>query len=388
MSNETNRRILLMQGNEACGEGAIAAGANFFAGYPITPATEIAEVMSARMPAIGGKFLQMEDELACMGAVVGASLCGAKAMTASSGPGFTLLQENIGYAVMAEVPCVIACVQRGGPSTGLATLPGQADVMQARWGTHGDHPIIALSPSSVQEMFYMTVDCFNLAEKYRTPVILLTDAIIGHLREKVELPDYDTVQRVDRAKPECAPDSYLPYAPQENGVPLMANMGDGYRHYITGCVHNEQGLPMLQHPDIASKLINRLHEKIENNLEDILRWEAVDTEDADVVVVAYGCTARSARQAVQEGRKQGIKVGYFRPITVWPFPEKPFLEAVKNAKSIVVPEMNRGQYVGEVMKVLYHGEQQKKVIPVNEMGSIMIHPDRIADAIREGARND
>lgn len=388
MSNETNRRILLMQGNEACAEGAIAAGANFFAGYPITPATEIAEVMSARMPAIGGKFLQMEDELACMGAVVGASLCGAKAMTASSGPGFTLLQENIGYAVMAEVPCVIACVQRGGPSTGLATLPGQADVMQARWGTHGDHPIIALSPSSVQEMFYMTVDCFNLAEKYRTPVILLTDAIIGHLREKVELPDYDTVQRVDRAKPECAPDSYLPYAPQENGVPLMANMGDGYRHYITGCVHNEQGLPMLQHPDIASKLINRLHEKIENNLEDILRWEAVDTEDADVVVVAYGCTARSARQAVQEGRKQGIKVGYFRPITVWPFPEKPFLEAVKNAKSIVVPEMNRGQYVGEVMKVLYHGEQQKKVIPVNEMGSIMIHPDRIADAIREGARND
>lgn len=388
MSNETNRRILLMQGNEACAEGAIAAGANFFAGYPITPATEIAEVMSARMPAIGGKFLQMEDELACMGAVVGASLCGAKAMTASSGPGFTLLQENIGYAVMAEVPCVIACVQRGGPSTGLATLPGQADVMQARWGTHGDHPIIALSPSSVQEMFYMTVDCFNLAEKYRTPVILLTDAIIGHLREKVELPEYDTVQRVDRAKPECAPDSYLPYAPQENGVPLMANMGDGYRHYITGCVHNEQGLPMLQHPDIASKLINRLHEKIENNLEDILRWEAVDTEDADVVVVAYGCTARSARQAVQEGRKQGIKVGYFRPITVWPFPEKPFLEAVKNAKSIVVPEMNRGQYVGEVMKVLYHGEQQKKVIPVNEMGSIMIHPDRIADAIREGARND
>ena len=388
MSNETNRRILLMQGNEACAEGAIAAGANFFAGYPITPATEIAEVMSARMPAIGGKFLQMEDELACMGAVVGASLCGAKAMTASSGPGFTLLQENIGYAVMAEVPCVIACVQRGGPSTGLATLPGQADVMQARWGTHGDHPIIALSPSSVQEMFYMTVDCFNLAEKYRTPVILLTDAIIGHLREKVELPDYDTVQRVDRAKPECAPDSYLPYAPQENGVPLMANMGDGYRHYITGCVHNEQGLPMLQHPDIATKLINRLHEKIENNLEDILRWEAVDTEDADVVVVAYGCTARSARQAVQEGRKQGIKVGYFRPITVWPFPEKPFLEAVKNAKSIVVPEMNRGQYVGEVMKVLYHGEQQKKVIPVNEMGSIMIHPDRIADAIREGARND
>ena len=388
MLSQTKKRILLMQGNEACAEGAIAAGANFFAGYPITPPTEIAEVMSVRMPMIGGKFLQMEDELACMGAVVGASLCGAKAMTASSGPGFTLLQENIGYAVMAEVPCVIACVQRGGPSTGLATLPGQADIMQARWGTHGDHPAIALAPASVQEMFYMTVDCFNLAEKYRMPVMLLSDAVIGHLREKVELPEYDTIHRVNRTKPMCNPNEYLPYQAEENGVPAMAAMGDGYRHYITGCVHNEQGLPMLQHPSIAADLIDRLHKKIEQNLDDILQWQAEDTEDAEVVVVAYGCTARSARQAVQEARKRGIKAGFFRPITVWPFPKKPFLNAVKNAKAIVVPEMNRGQYVGEVMRVLYSEQQGKKVIPVNEMGSIMIHPDRILEAIREGIEDD
>lgn len=384
MENREKKRVLLMQGNEACAEGAIAAGANFFAGYPITPATEIAEVMSVRLPAIGGKFLQMEDELACMGAVVGASLCGTKAMTASSGPGFTLLQENMGYAAMAEVPCVIACVQRGGPSTGLATLPGQADVMQARWGTHGDHPAIALSPSTVEEMFYLTVECFNLAEKYRTPVILLTDAVIGHLREKVELPDYSAVTRVERAKPVCAPEEYLPYLPESSGVPLMANMGDGYRHYITGCVHNEQGLPMLQHPDIASALINRLHEKIERNSGDIQRYEAVGIEDADTVVVAYGCTARSARQAVQTARERGLKVGLFRPITVWPFPEEPFLKAVEHAETIVVPEMNRGQYIGEVMRVLYKGGQIKRMVPVNECGSIMIHPDRIVDAIMEG----
>lgn len=384
MGNCEKKRILLMQGNEACAEGAIAAGADFFAGYPITPATEIAEAMSARLPAIGGKFLQMEDELACMGAVVGASLCGARAMTASSGPGFTLLQENLGYAAMAEVPCVIACVQRGGPSTGLATLPGQADVMQARWGTHGDHPAIALSPSTVEEMFYLTAECFRLAETYRMPVILLTDAVIGHLREKVELPDYDTVARTERAKPVCAPEDYLPYAPQSNGVPLMANMGDGYRHYITGCVHNEQGLPMLQHPDIAAALINRLHTKIERNAEDIQRYEAVDTEDADTVVVAYGCTARSARQAVQLARERGLKAGLFRPITVWPFPEEPFLKAVEHAKTIVVPEMNRGQYIGEVMRVLYKSGQIRQVTPVNECGSIMIHPDRIVNAIMEG----
>ena len=377
------KRVMLMQGNEACAEGAIAAGANFFAGYPITPATEIAEAMSYRLPMTGGTFIQMEDELACMGAVVGASLTGAKAMTASSGPGFTLLQENIGYAAMAEVPCVIASVQRGGPSTGLATLPSQADVMQSRWGTHGDHPIIALSPATVEETFYLTIDCFNLAEKYRMPVILLTDAIVGHLREKVELPDYDSVPRVSRAKPTCAPEKYLPYAPESNGVPLMANMGEGYRHYITGCVHNEVGLPMLQHPDVASYLINRLHEKIEKNRADIERYETAYLEDADVVVLAYGCSARSAKQAVEEARAKGAKVGLFRPVTVWPFPEKPFLEAVERARTIIVPEMNRGQYVNEAMRVLYQGGMLKKIVKINELGSVMIHPDRIVQAIME-----
>ncbi len=378
-----NKRVLLLQGNEACAEGAIAAGANFFAGYPITPATEIAETMAYRMPMTGGKFIQMEDELACMGAVIGASMTGAKALTASSGPGYTLLQENMGYAVMAEVPCVVVCVQRGGPSTGLATLPGQADVMQARWGTHGDHPVVALSPSTVEEMFYMTVDCFALAEKYRMPVLLLTDAIVGHLREKVELPAYDTVTKVNRAKPSCAPELYKPYAPEENGVPLMANMGDGYRHYITGCVHDEAGLPKLQHPAIAAALIERLHAKIENNREDIERYEQVFTEDAEILVLAYGCTARSAKQAVCEARNKGVKAGFFRPISVWPFPEKPFVKAAKHAKTIIVPEMNRGQYVGEVMRVLYEAGLQAKVVKINELGSVMIHPDRIVDAIME-----
>lgn len=377
-------RVLLMQGNEACAEGAIAAGANFFAGYPITPATEIAEAMSVRLPMTGGRFIQMEDELACMGAVIGASLTGAKAMTASSGPGFTLLQENIGYAAMAEVPCVIACVQRGGPSTGLATLPGQADVMQSRWGTHGDHPAIVLAPSTVEEMFYLTIECFNLAEKYRMPVILLSDAIVGHLREKVNLPDYSTVHRENRAKPHCSPDQYMPYLPEDNGVPLMANMGDGYRHYITGCVHNLKGLPALQDPEVASNLIARLHDKIERNRSDIERTESAYTEDADVLVMAYGCSARSAKQAVWDARQNGIKSGYFRPINVWPFPEKPFLRAAEHAHTIIIPEMNMGQYADVAMGVLYKaGMSGKKIIKINELGSIMIHPDRIVDAIME-----
>ena len=380
---EEGKHVLLMQGNEACAEGAIAAGANFFAGYPITPATEIAEVMSYRLPMTGGNFIQMEDELGCMGAVIGASLTGAKAMTASSGPGFTLLQENMGYAAMSEVPCVIACVQRGGPSTGLATLPGQADVMQARWGTHGDHPVIALSPSTVEEMFYLTIDCFNLAEKYRMPVTLLTDAIVGHLREKVELPDYKTVHKISRAKPTCAPEKYLPYAPEQNGVPLMADMGDGYRHYITGCVHDETGLPKLQNPDVASTLITRLHEKIEKNRADIERYELNCTEDAEIIVLAYGCSARSAKQAVWEARRRGVKAGLFRPISVWPFPEKPFMQAARNAHTIIVPEMNRGQYADEVMRVMYQAGMRAKVLKINELGSVMIHPDRIVQAIME-----
>ena len=372
-----------MQGNEACVEGAIAAGANFYAGYPITPATEIAEGMANRLPMVGGNFIQMEDELACMGAVVGASLAGAKAMTASSGPGFTLLQENIGYAAMAEVPCVIVDVQRGGPSTGLATLPAQADVMQSRWGTHGDHPAIVLSPATVEEMFYLTVDCFNLAEKYRMPVILLSDAIVGHLREKIQLPDYDTVPRASRKKPSCAPEEYLPYAPEEDGVPLMADIGDGYRHYITGCVHNLKGLPALQDPKVASELIQRLHNKIEWNRKDIERFEVADTEDAEILVLAYGCTARSARQAVYKARESGIKAGYFRPVTIWPFPEDAFLKAAEKAHTVIVPEMNLGQYAESVMSTLFKGGKMKRVVKISESGSVMIHPDRIISAIME-----
>jgi len=376
-----------MQGNEACAEGAIAAGANFFAGYPITPATEISEILSRRMPEVGGIFVQLEDELACMAAVVGASLVGAKAMTATSGPGFTLIQENLGYAAMVEAPCVVVSVQRGGPSTGLPTLPSQADVMMARWGTHGDHPIIVLSPSSVREMFDLTVDCFNYAEKYRVPAILLTDALLAHLREDVILPNAEEVTRFDRKRPTVTPEEYQPYAPDENGVPPMACFGEGYRYYITGVVHDERGSPTLQNSTVASRLLKRLHDKIERNRADIIRYQAEMTDDAEILVLAYGCLARSARQAVIDARKEGLKVGLFRPITIWPFPDDEFLQAVGAAHTVIVPEMNIGQYAGEVARALCDGGKCSRVSRLTELGSIAIHPEAILQRIREVAKN-
>lgn len=376
-----------MQGNEACAAGAIAAGANFFAGYPITPATEIAEIMAQKLPAAGGKFVQMEDELACMAAVVGASLTGAKSMTATSGPGFTLIQENLGYAAMVEAPCVVACVQRGGPSTGLPTLPSQADVMMSRWGNHGDHPAIVLSPASVRETFDLTVESFNLAEKYRVPVILLTDAAVGHMRERTVLPSYDEVVRVDRKKPAVLSEPFLPYQPDADGVPPMANFGEGQRFYVTGCVHNEKGSPVLMDPQVASRLLKRLHDKLENNRKDIVKCENVQTDDAEVVVLAYGCVARSARGAVNAARKEGIKAGLFRPLTLWPSPRAELLAAVEKAHTVIVPEMNTGQYAAEVSRILHDGEARTKVVSIPELGSVLIHPNRILDEIKEVARN-
>ena len=382
----TQRKVRLLQGNEACAEGAIAAGVEFFAGYPITPATEIAEVLSRRLPENGGKFVQMEDELACMAAVVGASLVGGKAMTATSGPGFSLVQENLGYAAMVEAPCVVVSVQRGGPSTGLPTLPAQADVMQARWGTHGDHPIIALSPSSVREMYDLTIDAFNYAEKYRVPVILLTDASLAHMRENTILPQPEEIKVINRKKPEPGQTDFEPYAADADGVPPMANLGDGYRYYVTGCVHNEKGSPVLQDPEVARKLIQRLHDKLEINKEDIIKYESDGAEDAEIVVLSYGCVARSAKQAVAAAREAGIKVGYFRPITMWPFPEKEVLAATAKAHTVIVPEMNIGQYAGEVSKVLFDGGRVAKVEKLTELGSTLIHPDSIVEKIEEVAR--
>jgi len=288
----------LLQGNEACVEGAFAAGIDFYAGYPITPSTEIAELLAEGLPKRGGAFIQMEDEIASMAAVIGASLTGAKSMTATSGPGFSLKQENLGYAMYTEVPCVVVNVQRGGPSTGLPTSPAQGDVMQARWGTHGDHPVIALCPSSVQETFWLTVRAFNLAEKYRTAVILLMDEVVGHMRERIEIPE--TVEGlITRKQPKVGREAYRPYQADADLIPPMASFGTGYRYHVTGLAHDETGFPTSD-TEQAGILIDRLHQKIEQNLDDIVQIETLMMEDAEIAVVAYGCTARSAARAVSQ----------------------------------------------------------------------------------------
>lgn len=368
----------LMQGNEAVVEGALAAGVRFFAGYPITPSTEIAEIMAERLPRVGGKFIQMEDEIASLGAVIGASLAGVKSLTATSGPGFSLMQENIGFAAMAEVPCVIVNVQRSGPSTGMPTAPAQGDVMQSRWGTHGDHPVIVLSPSSVREAYELAVRSVNLAEKYRVPVILLLDEVIGHLRERVILPARSEVKIVNRRRPKVAPGDYIPYRPDEDGVPPMANFGEGYRYHVTGLAHDENGIP-TNDPAVAERLVRRLYDKINNNLGDILMDDSRYLEDAEVVVLAYGSTARSARHAVKEARRQGIKAGLYRPLTLWPFPEQKVQELAGKARAIIVPEMNLGQYRLEVERVV---RGRAPVRGVNRVNGELVTPEEILDAVR------
>ncbi|HYF82885.1 MAG TPA: 2-oxoacid:acceptor oxidoreductase subunit alpha [Clostridia bacterium] len=372
-------KFRLMQGNEACVEGAIAAGMKFYAGYPITPSTEMAELSAEKLPRIGGKFLQMEDEIAGMAAVIGASLTGVKSMTATSGPGFSLKQENIGYAAIAEVPCVIVNVQRGGPSTGMPTSPAQGDVMQARWGTHGDHPVIALTPSSVRETFDLTVKAFNMAEKYRTPVILLMDEVIGHMREKVQLPDLSEIEIIDRKRPNCSSEEYLPYKAEEDLVPPMADFGTGYRYHVTGLVHDETGFPSNS-TAVADKLIRRLSDKVEMHRDDIESWEEENTEDAEILILSYGCVARSAKAAMKTLRSKGIKVGIFRPITIWPFPEKRLRELAEKVKTIVVPEMNLGQLVLEVERIC---NNIAKIERLNKVSCEIIYPEEIIRKIEE-----
>lgn len=371
----------LMQGNEAVAEGAMAAGVRFFAGYPITPSTEIAEIMAERLPRLGGKFIQMEDEIAGLAAVIGASLAGLKSITATSGPGFSLMQENLGFAAMAEVPCVIVNVQRSGPSTGMPTAPAQGDVMQARWGTHGDHPVIVLSPSSVREAYDLAVRAVNLSEKYRVPVILLLDEVIGHLREKVVLPPRGDIQVIDRQGPGVPPGEFIPYRGDETGVPPMVNFGDGYRYHVTGLAHDEKGAP-TNDKEIAEKLIRRLHSKINNNLSDILIDDERYMEDAEIIVLAYGGTARSARHAVKEARQRGIKAGLYRPLTLWPFPEQKVKQIAERAKAIIVPEMNLGQYRLEVERVVLG---KAPVLGVNRANGELIIPEEILASILEVA---
>ncbi len=372
--------IKLMQGNRACVEGALKAGMRFFAGYPITPSTEIAEISSERLPKLGGKFIQMEDEIAGISATIGAALTGKKAMTATSGPGFSLKQEGIGYAIITETPCVIVNVQRGGPSTGLPTSPAQGDIMQARWGTHGDHSIIALCPWSVKETYTETIRAFNLAEKYRTPVILLMDEVVAHLREKVEISD-EKVEICDRSDPTCSPEEYKAYEIKEGDiVPEMAGFGRGYNFHVTGLVHGSSGFPS-GNPEIAEEFLNRLIDKIENNKEDIVKVKEYEMDDADVAVVAFGSTARSAMSAIESLREEGIKAGLFRPLTIWPLAEEEIRALSKKVKRIVVVEMNMGQYFNEVDRVAC---KNAKVEKYGRLNGQLIKPEEIIKFIKEG----
>ncbi len=378
-----SRKVQLLQGNEACAEAALAAGCRFFAGYPISPSSEIAEHMSVRLPQVGGRFIQMEDEIAAMGAILGAAMTGAKVMTATSGPGYSLKQENIGYAVMAEIPCVIVDVMRGGPSTGLPTSPAQSDVMQARWGTHGDHPAVALAPASVREVYDETIRAFNIAERFRMPVSLLIDEIIAHMRERVEVPDRSDITLWERPRPTVPPDQYLPFGETPSGVPPMANFGEGYRYHVTGLYHDPRGLPK-DSPDVVDATMRRLMRKIELGTADILKHEAVLLDDADLGIVAYGSSARSAKAAIRLARAQGIRVGLLRPLTIWPFCEGPVADLSKRVRHIIVPEMNLGQLVLEVERVV---GGRCPVHRVNRVTGEPIPPEQILEKIKELAKH-
>ena len=368
----------LIQGNQACAEGALAAGVTFFAGYPITPSTEVMEILAEELPKRGGKFLQMEDEIASMGAVCGASLTGVKAITATSGPGFSLKQELIGYAAMAELPVVIVNVQRSGPSTGLPTSPAQGDVMQSRWGTHGDHGILVLSPASVKESYEVMIKAVNFAEKFRTPVIFLLDEVIGHMRERVELPEAGSCEIIDRKVPTGAPADYLAYKPEADGVPPMAPFGSGYRYHVTGLMHGYNGLPNST-AAMTTEVIDRMHTKLEQAKEEITLYEEYEMADAEHVVIAYGGTARSAIAAVKAARAKGIKAGLLKLITIWPFPGDIVQNAAAKAKTVIVPEMNYGQLIGEVER--YVGRD--KVRGVNRFDGTILTPDEILAALVE-----
>jgi 2-oxoglutarate ferredoxin oxidoreductase subunit alpha len=363
-----------LPGNRAAALGALAAGCRFFAGYPITPSSEIAETMARELPRVDGVFVQMEDEIASLAAVIGASLGGAKAMTATSGPGFSLMQENLGYAAMTETPCVIVNVMRGGPSTGMPTRPSQADILQTRWGTHGDHPIIVVAPASVQEIYTQTIRAFNLSEQLRTPAIVLYDEVIAHLIETVELPE--EVQIVTRKWAPAGQPGFQPYAETPDLVPPMSRPGDGHRVHVTGLTHTEAGFP-TQKPELAARATQRLLDKIELHRARIESFEALQVDDADVLIVAIGIVARAARRAVADLRAQGIKAGLLRPITLWPFPERALRDAA--ARAVLVPEMNAGQLALEVERLA----GREKVARLNRLDGEPISPAEIADAIRE-----
>jgi 2-oxoglutarate ferredoxin oxidoreductase subunit alpha len=368
-----------LQGNRACALAAVAAGCRFFAGYPITPSSEIAETMSRELPRVGGVFIQMEDEMGSLAAVIGASFGGVKAMTATSGPGFSLMQEHIGYAAMTEVPCVIVDIMRGGPSTGMPTRPAQGDLMQARWGTHGDHPVVALAPNSVQEIYSETIRAFGLAERLRTPVIVLFDEVIAHLIEPVKLPAAKSIAVAERKWAKGDERDFQPFAETDDLVPPMARPGDGLRVHATGLTHTPDGFP-TQRPAPAARAVLRLIDKIERHRDEIERFEAIDAEDAEFVVVAVGIVARAARRAVADLRAEGIKAGLFRPITLWPFPERALAAAAGRARRVLVAEMNAGQLALEVERI---AAAPGKVARLNRIDGEPIAPAEIVAKIRE-----
>jgi len=370
-----------LDGDHACAEGAIAAGCRFLAGYPITPSTEVAERVAERFPRVGGIFIQMEDEMGSMAAVIGAAWGGVKSMTVTSGPGFSLMMENIGLAAMMEAPCVVINVQRGGPSTGLPTLPGQADMMQARWGSHGDYEIIALSPNSPQECFEVVIEAFNLSEKYRVPVLVMADECVGHMTEKVVIPKAEEIELYPRRYTKLPPNKYLPFKPGEDMVPEMIKAGDGYKIHVTGLTHDEKGYPVMSW-EAQEKLVRRLVEKIRLNAE-IVHVEEIDTEDAEVVVLSYGISSRVAIPAIKKARKEGIKAGQLRLVIVWPFPEEKVRELAKKINAFVVVEMNYGQMFYEVERCV---AGDCKTILVPHGGGWVHDPEDIYKAIKEAVK--
>ncbi len=372
--------VHFMVGDHACAEGAVAADLDFFGGYPITPSTEIAEHLARRLPAVGGRFVQMEDELGSMAAIIGASAAGARSFTATSGPGFSLMMENIGLAAMMELPCVVADVQRGSPSTGLPTMVGQSDILQARWGSHGDYGIIAYCPASPQECFDLTVRAFNAADKYRVPVFIMMDEVIGHMTERVVIPEAADLPKIRRKRPRTAPGEapFLSIAPDEDLVPPIAHVGEGYKVHMTGLTHDERGYPATN-AEVHDELVNRLVDKIRLNASEIEMYEEFGLDEADTVVISFGCTARSARHAVNAARREGLKCGLLRLMTVWPFPESRIREiiAVGHVRRFIVPEINLGQLRREVERLT-----ELPVLRLNHAGGAMPTPEAILELIR------
>ncbi|MDD3563333.1 MAG: 2-oxoacid:acceptor oxidoreductase subunit alpha [Candidatus Cloacimonetes bacterium] len=381
LESNLERKTIIMQGNEAVAYGALDAGVNFFAGYPITPSTEVAEILAAELPKRGGAFIQMEDEIASICAIIGASLAGAKSLTATSGPGFSLMQEGIGFAKITETPCVVVNVQRMGPSTGMPTSPAQGDIMQSRWGSHGDSPAIVLYPDSVKESYELTIRAVNLSEKYRTCVILLMDEVIGHMRESVLLPDMANVRVINRIKPTVPPHWYKHYDENQKYLSPLASFGEGYRFHVTGLTHDAHGFPTNKAGE-AGEMMDRLRKKITYNIRDLVQIESHQMDDAKIAIFAAGITARSAKAAIAMARAEGIKVGLLRPLTIWPFPDEAVRKMLRDVETVIVPELNQGQLINEIRR-LTKDKSESDVVSIRKVTGDLITPNEILRKIKE-----